>query len=279
VPARIYRYPASSIAGMAVCAVFFAALAGLALYARRFEPGIAIDLCLCGFALMAGYTGWLTLQFAVTRVELGYDWIRKRTPFGTLQLAFSDIAAFSEVRRPVQLGRHGAEFRLHARQGPRLTFTTQLVGWAAIVEGLHQVVPWHVPAASALHSRRTANDPLVEPYSAAFFAPGQPLAEEWARPGRIGWRDMLICQLAALLVVIALVVVVVRGLQAAFGYHAWVGFVLMLVAVVGSQALGIVFASRLRRYRLRRARRNREFGGDDAERVISPGFAERQRRP
>jgi len=250
-----YRQPRSNWITMAVCALAFAVGVGLGVAGLVIEGASAsIVVYTLGFAGMCAYSGWVAVEMAWTRVDVGYDWIRKRAPRGSRRVAFAEIVAFSEVRGLIRYGAHGSEFRLFTADGPPLTFSTQVAGWAAIVQTLHESIPWRVPPASALYARRGRNERLLDPYSALLSAPGQAIPEERASPRRIRWPDVLLAVLSGMVLVLPLAAVVSRVLQGSFGQRTWVDFGVMMLAILMMQATSILFVRWLRAWRMGRAR-------------------------
>jgi hypothetical protein len=241
--------------------------------------GAVSVLSMAMFGGLCVYTGWLAVEMAVTRVEVGYDWIEKRAPFRRpRRVAFAEITGFVEARSPLRLGRHAFAFRVLTAAGPPLAFTSQLEGWAAIVQALHQSVPWRVPPAAQLYARRARPGRLLDPFSAALAAPGQPIPEERLSPRRIRWRDALLVHLGSAIALFSAAMGVMVLLPRSIIVRPWFGMVVVVVVVGGSQALTMFLVAALQRRRVARAQRDRIVSLDDAERVIPPGFAERQRR-
>lgn len=277
-----YRQPRGNWICMGACALVLSGVVVLAGVAIVLEGLDLVTLLLTVFVVcLSAYADWIALEMARTRIDVGYDWIEKRAPFRRpRRVAFAEITAFSERRGLLRLGAHVSEFRVFTASGPPLTFTSQFVGWAAIVEALHQSVPWRVPPASTLLARRLRHWRRVDPFSAASAAPGQPIPEEWRSPARIRWRDALLAQVVCAVAVFFVVVKIEDAIEAATGsgYRPWHGFVAMLVIIAGAQVTTLFATSAIHRRRVARARRDRLVSLDDAERVISPTFAERQRR-
>lgn len=251
------RAPAAGAVVMFVCAAVFAALAGISVYAYVAE-GAVLALVLGGTGFLAGaaFSAWVGAEMAFQRVEVGYDWIRVRTLLGTRRVAFAEIAGFAEIRGILRLGPHVSEFRIFTvAGGPPLTFTSQVEGWAAIVQALHESIPWRVPPPAALTARRAVNAGVFDPISAAVAAPGQPIPEERDRPGRVRWRDALLAQVLAFLIALPLVIIPINWLQGRIGRHVWLEMLGIAVAVVSLQLLALLITRWMREIRLRRARR------------------------
>jgi hypothetical protein len=264
---RTYRPPLAGAVAMFVCAAVFVALAGVGVYAYVTE-GSALSLVLAGGGFLAGaaFSAWVGAEIALQRVEVGYDWIRVRTVRGTRRVAFAEIAGFAEIRGILRLGPHVSEFRIFTTdEGPPLTFTSQVEGWAAIVQALHENVPWRVPPAAALAARRAVNAGLFDPISAAIAAPGQPIPEERDRPGRVRWRDALLAQVLAFAIALPSVIVVINWVQARIGRHVWLDFLGIVVANVALQLLALLITRWMRDFRLRRAQRHARRRLEDAD--------------
>lgn len=252
---RSYRQPRSNWITMAVCSVGFAGgvALGIATWLTEGATVVAVASVL-GFGAMCVYSGGVAAAMASTRIDVGYDWIRKRTLAGSRRVGFSEIAGFSEVRGLLRYGAHGSEFRLFTADGPPLTFSTQVAGWAAIVQALHESIPWRVPPASALYARRGRGEALVDPYSALLSAPGQPIPEEHASPRRVRSLDVLLAIVAGMALVLPLAVAASLALQRAFGRRTWLDFGVMALAIITMQIASILILRRLRTWRMRRAR-------------------------
>jgi len=263
---RTYRPPAAGAIAMFVCAAVFVALAGTGVYAYVTEGRALAMVLVCGaFLAGAAFSAWVGAEIALQRVEVGYDWIRVRTVRGTRQVDFAEIAGFAEIRGILRLGPHVSEFRIFTSdEGPPLTFTSQVEGWAAIVQALHENVPWRVPPAAALAARRAVNAGLFDPISAAIAAPGQPIPEERDRPGRVRWRDAILAQVLGFLIALPSVIVVTNWLQARIGRHAWLDMLGIAVAVVLLQVLALFITRWIRDFRLRRAQRRARRRLEDA---------------
>jgi|GEM_PF-5052690 len=241
---------------MAVCSLAFAGFAGLGVAGLWIEgASVSIVAFTLGFGAMCVYSGWTAAAMAWMRIDVGYDWISKRTPRGSRRVSFSEIVGFSEVRGLIRYGAHGSEFRLFTADGPPFTFSTQVAGWAAIVQALHESIPWRVPHPSALYARRGRAEALVDPYSALFTAPGQPIPEERASPRRVRWLEFVLVTVAAMLMVIPLAAAAAAALGRMFGRHTWLDFGVTALAIVAIQLTSVFIARRLRDRRITRARR------------------------
>jgi hypothetical protein len=270
---RTFRCARGTLVMMGVAAAGPAVFTALALV-MALRAGSPTNLLVLGLG-----TAWFLfsgLHFAALmrmQVQLGYDWIETRTLWMRRRAAFAEITAFSELRGSRSRGVHISLFRLHREAAPPLTFTSQLVGWAAVIDALHHSIPWHVPAPSRVHARQRTHPWRFDPFSAASVAPGQPIPEEWAHPARVRWGDVLVAAVVSLVVCVAAALGLLRIAQFFVGHHLALDVAAALLAIVASQAGIVVLTGLIRGYRLRRAEHERlvrRFEGEGEDPGIDP---------
>jgi hypothetical protein len=263
-PARTYRHPRSTRVWAVVQAGVYAAFIGLGMAIFVTEPGWMGPLCVAVFGAFLGGALWTLARVFGTRVDVGYDWVRVRTPFRSRTVRFAEVTRFAEVRSNARSARQAWEFRLHVPDGPPLAFTTRIEGWAAIVEALHQSILWRVPAAASLRARRFKGAPVPDPFDAAMSAAGQPIPEERASARRARWSDAVLAVSAVLAVLFPAGVAAAVALIRAYGRREAVAFVAIAAILGGTKLLAPRVAAAIRARRLRRARRDAVASAFDA---------------
>ena len=116
-------------------------------------------------------------------------------------IPIDEIADFHEAPMFQETVFTGYRFSIRGEDGREIVFNTQLPGWAAAVERLHQEIPWVVPAASALEARLVISHMPMDPWAAALTGPGQDIPEEWQWAKRQRWYDAYLSFIVVALVV------------------------------------------------------------------------------
>lgn len=190
---RVYRFPRSTRVVFFVGVLFWIAGVSLGIYLLLrgdMHPLLAIScIAIFGLSLRRTLPEWQKVR--KFRLILGPDWVQYCGSGGEMRLSFSEIDRFAEFPMHTNEGLPGGYSFVFgdSRTGRRIDFSTQVIGWAAVVEYVHSCIPWVVPSARNLAARRMIHHTEMDMWAASMTAPGQDIPEEWHFAKRTRWFD------------------------------------------------------------------------------------------
>jgi hypothetical protein len=206
-------------------------------------------LCLIGYGFFLRQFVRQSLHCVSFRLQVGEHWIAVRD-FGTLTvIPFNKVVGFAEQPLIADNKFSGYHFAFLGADGSQVSFSTQIVGWAEIIQSVHRALPHHVPDVRSLEARRVMKSLELPSDAAAFTAPGKDSLKAWRATHIARWYDYWVGYALGFLVFWWPAQWMTERLKQVGWRHPWIGLLVVPLLILSSQISATICARILRRQR------------------------------
>ena len=210
-------------------------------------------LCLIGFGFFLRRFAGESLHCISYRLEVGDQWVAVRDIWSLTVMPFNKIVAFAEEPIVSEGKLSGYRFAFIDSDDTQILFSTQIVGWAEVIQSVHRILPANVPDVRTLDARSVLSSIELSAHAAAFTAPGDDSPESWQAAHIARWYDFWLGYLLGFALVWKPVGWLGDYLKAHGITGMWLSLVIVPAAVLPCQILSSWLASSLRRHRQKSA--------------------------
>jgi hypothetical protein len=199
---------------------------------------------------------WQCVHCVSYHLEIGDDWLAVRDFNSFTVIPFDKIAGLLESPLVDDGKIGGYRFCYYSEDGRAVDFSTQIIGWAEVIQTIHSAAASRVPDLGQLEAFRIMRTVELPPEAAALTAPGKNSPAAW-RAGHIArWYDYWIGWLLALMLSFWPGYFFTRMLRGLGFDDPWLGLLFMISLGFIGQILSTTIARLLRKWRSRRRAAN-----------------------
>lgn len=158
-------------------------------------------LCLVGYGFFLKRFAGESLHSISYRLELTDKWVAARDLVSLTVIPFSKLSGFAEEPIMTRRKLSGYRFGFLGAHDEQVLFSTQIVGWAEIIQSVHRSLPDHVPDVRTLEARSVLSSLELSAEAAAYTAPGDNTPGAWRAAHITRWYDFFVGYLLGLAIV------------------------------------------------------------------------------
>lgn len=145
--------------------------------------------CVLSAAFMLRKFAGQSLHCITFRLEIGDGWVASRDISSLEVVPFAKLVGFGEEPLMSAGNLAGYRFGFIGADDRHVLFSTQIVGWAEIIQRVHTACPDRVPAAEEVEAYSIVRSLELSADAAAFTAPPFDTPENWRASSVARWYD------------------------------------------------------------------------------------------